>query len=55
MLIDNRKRQVIDRMAEVFSGKPEVKVAAREGRVDLLHAKMGELVVERDLSRVSGR
>lgn len=55
-LINSWKRQAIDGMAGVFSGKAEVEVADREAQVDRLHAKIGELVVERDfLRRASGR
>jgi transposase len=40
----------------VFSGKAEAAEAAREGEVERLHAKIGQLVVERDLlRRASGR
>lgn len=35
-------------MATVFSGKAEAADAAREGEIDQLHAKIGQLVVERD-------
>ncbi len=43
-------------MAAVFSGKAEAAEAAREAEVERLHAKIGELVVERDfLRRASGR
>ncbi len=41
-------------MAGVFSGKAAD--AVREGEVEKLHAKIGQLVVERDfLSKASGR
>jgi transposase len=55
-LINSWKRQAIDGMAGVFSGKAEVEVADREAQVNRLHAKIGELVVERDfLRKASGR
>ena len=55
-LINSWKRQAVDGMSGVFSGKAEVEVADREAQVDRLHAKIGELVVERDfLRRASGR
>jgi transposase len=55
-LINSWKRQAIDGMAGVFSGKAEVEVTDREAQVDRLHAKIGELVVERDfLRKASGR
>ena len=50
------KKQAVEGMAGVFSGKAEAADAAREGEVDKLHAKIGQLVVERDfLSKASGR
>ena len=43
-------------MAGVFAGKAEAAEAARESAIDQLHAKIGQLVVERDfLRRASGR
>ncbi len=50
------KKQAIEGMSAVFSGKAEAAEAAREGEIDQLHAKIGQLVVERDfLRRASGR
>jgi len=55
-LINVWKKQAIEGMAGVFSGKAEAAEAAREGEIDQLHAKIGQLVVERDfLARASGR
>ena len=55
-LINSWKRQAVEGMAAVFSGKAEAAEAAREGEVERLHAKIGRLVVERDfLSKASGR
>lgn len=55
-LINGWKKQAIEGMAGVFSGKVEAVEAAREGEIDQLHAKIGQLVVERDfLARASGR
>jgi len=55
-LINSWKRQAVDGMAEVFSGKAEVAAAEREGELEKLHAKIGQLVVERDfLAKASGR
>ena len=55
-LINACKRQAVEGMAAVFSGKAEAAEAAREGEVERLHAKIGRLVVERDfLSKASGR
>jgi transposase len=42
------KRQAIERMVLSFSGKPEAAAACSPAEVDLLHAKIGQLVVERD-------
>jgi transposase len=55
-MISEWKRQAVDRLATVFSGKTEAKEVAREGEVEKLHAKIGQLVVERDfLAKASGR
>ena len=55
-LINSWKRQAIDGMAGVFSGKAEAEVADREAQFERLHAKIGELVIERDfLRKASGR
>ena len=40
----------------MFSGKAEAAEGAREGEIDKLHAKIGQLVVERDfLAKAFGR
>ena len=50
------KRQAQDGLASLFAGRTEPKDAAREGELDRLHAKIGQLVVERDfMVRASGR
>jgi len=55
-LISTWKRQAVDGMAGVFSAKAEVAEAVREGELEKLHAKIGQLVVERDILRkASGR
>lgn len=55
-MIDAWKKQAVEGMATVFSGKAEAADAAREVELDQLHAKIGQLVVERDfLRRASGR
>ena len=55
-LINTWKKQAIEGMAAVFSGKAEAADAARESEIDQLHAKIGQLMVERDfLRRASGR
>jgi transposase len=42
------KRQAIEGMAASFSGKPEAAAVCSPAEVDRLHAKIGQLVVERD-------
>jgi transposase len=42
------KRQAIEGMAASFSGKPQAASACSPAEVDRLHAKIGQLVVERD-------
>jgi len=55
-MINAWKKQAIEGMAGVFSGKTEAVETARESEIDQLHAKIGQLVVERDfLRRASGR
>ncbi len=50
------KRQAVEGMAEVFSKGVERRARDHESEVRDLHAKIGELIVERDfLSRGSGR
>ena len=55
-MISAWKKQAVDGMSGVFSGKAEAVESARDGEVEKLHAMIGQLVVERDfLKRVSGR
>ncbi len=55
-LIGDWKRQAMDGLTAVFSGKVDAKVGMREEDVERLHAKIGSLVVERDfLAKASGR
>ena len=55
-MINAWKKQAIEGMSGVFSGKAEAAEAEREGEIDQLHAMIGQLVVERDfLRRASGR
>ena len=50
------RKQAVEGLAGVFSGKTEAIEGAREGEIDKLHAKIGQLVVERDfLSKAFGR
>lgn len=55
-MITNWKRQAIDNMAAVFSGAAERNSKADEGQIKDLHAKIGQLTVERDfLAKAFGR
>lgn len=55
-VINTWKRQALEGMSGIFSGKAEAQAAATEGEIEKLHAKIGQLVVERDfLARASGR
>jgi transposase len=55
-VISEWQRQAVDGLASVFSGKSEAKEVAREGEVEKLHAKIGQLLVERDfLAKAFGR
>lgn len=55
-LINAWKKQAVEGMAEVFSGRAEAVETARQDELEKLHAKIGQLVVERDfLRKASGR
>src|SRR5215211_3554406 len=55
-LIGLWKKQAVEKLARVFDDKAGERDAGREAEIAKLHAKIGELVVERDfLSRASGR
>jgi len=47
-MISGWKRQAIDGLAAVFDRKIENAVQAQQSEVERLHAKIGQLVVERD-------
>ena len=50
------KRQAIEGLAATFSGKAEAVQATGEAELTRLHAKIGQLVVERDfLAKASAR
>ena len=49
-VIHSWKRQALEGMAAIFSGKAEAKAAEKEGEIEKLHAKIGQLLVERDFS-----
>ena len=50
-MIAQWKRQAIEGMAATFSGKSESAPPASEAEVEKLHAKIGQLLVERDFLR----
>ena len=55
-MIGDWKRQAMEGLVTVFSGKAETKEGVRKEEVEKLHAKIGQLVVERDfLAKASGR
>ena len=57
-MVGDWKRQAMEGMAGVFSGKTAAQesVRAGEAEVEKLHAKIGQLLVERDfLAKASGR
>ena len=55
-MVGDWKRQAMEGLASVFSGKAEAQEAAQSAEVGKLHAKIGQLVVERDfLAKASGR
>jgi transposase len=55
-MIGDWKRQAMEGLVSVFSGKTEAKEGIREEELEKLHAKIGQLVVERDfLAKASGR
>jgi transposase len=50
------KRQAVEGMAATFAGGAAERDHVREGELKELHAKIGQLVIERDfLSKASGR
>ena len=50
-MIATWRRQAIDGMAATFSGTIEAAKAAGDTKIEKLHAKIGQLVVERDFCR----
>ncbi len=55
-MINDWKRMAIAGLASIFDGNGMEKEVAREGEVEKLHAKIGQLLVERDfLPKASGR
>ena len=57
-MVSDWKRQATDGLTAVFSDRSAVREAAKptEAEVEKLHAKIGQLLVERDfLAKASGR
>ena len=57
-MVGEWKKQAMEGLASVFSGKSEAQETAKstEAEVEKLHAKIGQLLVERDfLTKASGR
>ena len=55
-MIGDWKRQAMEGLASVFSGKSEAEEGIREEELEKLHAKIDQLVVERGfLAKASGR
>lgn len=55
-MIASWKKQAIEGMASTFSGAADMARASGEAEVEKLHAKIGQLVVERDfLAKAFGR
>lgn len=54
-LINTWKRQAMENMAEVFDGKADAVATDHEAQIAKLHAKIGELVVERDFLAIGER
>ena len=55
-MIATWKRQAVENMAEVFSNKSQKTRKAEEARIKELHAKIGQLTVERGfLAKAFGR
>lgn len=55
-MIGGWKRQAMDGMASLFDGGEQASQAEAEAEIEKLHAKIGQLLVERDfLAKASGR
>jgi transposase len=55
-MVGEWKRQAMEGLVAVFSAKGKAKEGVREEDMEKLHAKIGQLVVERDfLAKASGR
>ena len=55
-LVQQWRRQAKDNLADLFSGKAAAHQQSRDAEVKALHAKIGELTVEKDfLAKAFGR
>ncbi|HMM37521.1 MAG TPA: transposase [Desulfovibrio sp.] len=55
-LVAQWKKQALDGLVDTFSGKAEKKKGSAEAQIKDLHAKIGQLTVERDfLAKAFGR
>ena len=55
-MIGALKRQAMDGMDSLFDGGDQASKSCNEAEIEKLHAKIGQLLVERDfLARASGR
>jgi len=55
-MIGSWKRQAMEGMASLFDNGDQASKAASEAEIEKLHAKIGQLLVERDfLAKASGR
>ena len=55
-MVTQWKRQAVERMADVFASKADRREALGEEQIKELHAKIGQLTVERDfLAKAFGR
>ena len=55
-LINAWKKQAVENLSTVFESKADTAGQAREADVEKLHAKIGQLIVERDfLAKAFGR
>jgi transposase len=55
-LINAWKKQAVENLSTVFESRPDSAGQAREADIEKLHAKIGQLIVERDfLAKAFGR
>jgi transposase len=55
-VINAWKKQAVENLSTVFESKPDTGGQSREADIEKLHAKIGQLIVERDfLAKAFGR